>query len=256
MGPETQSTLSRLAFWSARAYLSAVSFRTAAEPKNWRPLIVCLAVTLFELSMISARASQTKMPRLEPWIVAAQVLRNGEYSARAIYLSPGLIITAAHLTANTTASDIISVRIANAALPATLLKRGEFEDVDVALFSLDQQKLPERIGRIQMPLCQAPPWPGDPVIIVDGEHATQSHIISPQVLPFTQRIKFHTLIADVASTGNSGSGVFDPNRKCLLGIMSAKFTTIDGKDIAKYFVPAREIRDFIPIELKEKVPMK
>ena len=68
--------------------------------------------------------------------------------------------------------------------------------------------------------------------------------------------QFHTLIADVASTGNSGSGVFDPNRKCLLGIMSAKFTTIDGKDIAKYFVPAREIRDFIPIEFKEKVPMK
>jgi hypothetical protein len=256
MGPETQSTLSRLAFWSAIAYLSAMSFRTAAEPKNWRPLIICLAVTLFELSMISARASQTKMPRLEPWIVAAQILRNGEYSARAIYLSPGLIITAAHLTANTTASEIISVRIANAVLPATLLKQGEFEDVDVALFSLDQQKLPERIGRIQMPLCQAPPWPGDPVIIVDGEHATQSHIISPQVLPFTQRIKFHTLIADVARTGNSGSGVFDPNRKCLLGIMSAKFTTIDGKDIAKYFVPAREIRDFIPIELKEKVPMK
>ena len=149
MGPETQSTLSRLAFWSARAYLSAMSFRTAAEPKNWRPLIVCLAITLFELSMISARASQTKMPGPEPWIVAAQILRNGEYDARGIYLSPGLIITAAHLTAITTASDIISVRIANAALPATLLKKGEFEDVDLALFSLDQQKLPERIGRIQ-----------------------------------------------------------------------------------------------------------
>jgi hypothetical protein len=41
------------------------------------------------------------------------------------------------------------------------------------------------------------------------------------------------------------------NRKCLLGIMSAKVTTIDGKDIAQYFVLAREIRDFIPIELKE-----
>ena len=170
-----------------------MSFRTAAEPKNWQPLIVCLVITLFELSMISARASQTKMPGPEPWIVAAQILRNGEYDARGIYLSPGLIITAAHLTAITTASDIISVRIANAAVPATLLKKGEFEDVDLALFSLDQQKLPERIGRIQMPLCQAPPWPGDPVIIVDGEHATQSHIISPQVLPFAQRIKISHL---------------------------------------------------------------
>src|SRR5262245_41001571 len=255
-GPETQSTLNRLAFWSAKAYLSAMSILTAAKPKNWRPLIFCMAITLFELSMISARASQTKMPEREPWIVAAKILRNGEYSARGIYLSPGLIITAAHLTANMAATDNIRVHIANAALPATLLKQGESQDVDVALFSLDQRKLPERVQRIQMPLCQAPPWPGDPVIIVDGEHATRSHIISPHVLPFTQRIKFHTLIADVASTGNSGSGVFDPNRKCLLGIMSRKFTTIDGKDIAKYFVPAREIRDFIPIELKEKLPMK
>src|SRR5262245_54742963 len=92
--------------------------------QDWRPLIFCMAITLFELSMISARASQTK--RLEPWIVAAQILFNGEYSTRGIYLSPGLIITAAHLTPNTTASDIISVRIANAALPATLLKQGEF----------------------------------------------------------------------------------------------------------------------------------
>ena len=233
-----------------------MSILTTAKPKNWRPLIFCMAITLFELSMISARASQTKMPGPEPWIVAAQILRNGEYSARAIYLSPGLIITAAHLTANMAATDNISVRIANAALPATLLKQGEFEDVDVALFSLDQQKLPERVERIQMPLCQAPPWPGDPVIVVDGEHATQSHIISPRVLPSASwRIKFQTLIGDVAGTGNSGSGVFDPNRRCLLGIMSRKFM-VDGKDVAKYFVPAREIRDFIPIELKEKVPMK
>ena len=62
----------------------------------------------------------------------------------------------------------------------------------------------------------------DPVIVVDAGHAEQSRIISPQVLPFTWRNKFSTLIADVATTGNSGSGVFDPNHKCLLGIMSRK----------------------------------
>jgi hypothetical protein len=40
---------------------------------------------------------------------------------------------------------------------------------------------------------------------------------------FSLRSKFSTLIADVATTGNSGSGVFDPNHECLLGIMSRKF---------------------------------
>jgi len=43
------------------------------------------------------------------------------------------------------------------------------------------------------------------------------------------------------------SGVFDPNHKCPLGIISGKFPshTIEGeKEVAKYFVPAVAIRDF------------
>jgi hypothetical protein len=67
------------------------------------------------------------------------------------------------------------------------------------------------------------------------------------------RPKFTTLIADVATTGNSGSGVFDPSHKCLLGVMSRKIvsqTTEGDKDIAKYFVPATAIRDFLPAELR------
>ena len=85
-----------------------------------------------------------------------------------------------------------------------------------------------------MELCEAPPWPGDVVIVVDAGHTARSHIVSPQVLPFTFRNKFSALIGDVATTGNSGPGVFDPNRKCLRGIMSRKFTSqmADGdKDI-------------------------
>ena len=84
--------------------------------------------------------------------------------------------------------------------------------------------------------------------------ATRSHIVAPQILPFGFRTKFRTLIGDVASTGNSGSGVFDPNRKCLLGIMSRKFM-VGGKYVAKYFVPASEIREFIPIERRDQVLM-
>jgi hypothetical protein len=44
-------------------------------------------------------------------------------------------------------------------------------------------------------------------------------------------------------------------RECLLGIMSRKFI-IAGVDIAKYFVPASEIREFIPVELRAQVLMK
>jgi hypothetical protein len=55
---------------------------------------------------------------------------------------------------------------------------------------------------------------------VDAANAARSHIVSPQILP-ELRGKFPTLIGDVATTGNSGSGV--PKHKCLLGIMSRKF---------------------------------
>ena len=62
------------------------------------------------------------------------------------------------------------------------------------------------------------------------------------------------MIRDVATTGNSGSGVFDAGQKCLLGIMSRKITvrlnTAHEKDIAKYFVPASTIRAFIPTEYR------
>jgi hypothetical protein len=66
------------------------------------------------------------------------------------------------------------------------------------------------------------------------------------------------VIKDVATTGNSGSGVFDLGRKCLLGIMSRKIQVRSSPfdpgskliDVAKYFVPAKTIGEFIPSEYR------
>ena len=188
-----------------------------------------------------------------PWIATAAIIRNGEQAGSGVYLNSGLIITAAHLTA---VDAKMGVRIAGMVLPelpAKILKQGSAEDVDLSLLLVDEEKLLTSIRLPRMQLCEAPPWPGDPVIVVDARHATESQIVSPRVLPFTLRTKFSTLIRDVATTGDSGSGVFDPNRKCLLGIISKKFTshTTEGdKEIAKYFVPAAAIRDFMPVEFR------
>jgi hypothetical protein len=209
-------------------------------------LTLCLVMTLSAPAFSGGAAKDSGAP----WIVAASIIRNGGSSGSGVYLKSGLIITAAHLT---DADANMGVHIAGVALPASVVKQGSLEDVDLSLLSVDQDKLPARIRPLQMQLCRAPPWPADPVIVVDAGKATRSHIIAPQVLPYAIRSKFSTLIADVATTGNSGSGVFDPNRKCLLGIMSRKFTVGtagDQRDIAKYFVPATEIREFIPVELR------
>src|SRR5262245_64598972 len=131
----------------------------------------------------------------------------------------------------------MGVRIAGMVLPvlpAKILKQGSPEDVDLSLLLVDEEKLFSSVRLPRMQLCEAPPWPGDPVIVVDARHATESQIVPPQVLPFTLRTKFSTLIRDVG--GDSGSGVFDPIRKCLLGIISGKLTshTMGGdKNVAK-----------------------
>ncbi len=100
------------------------------------------------------------------------------------------------------------------------------------------------------------PWPGQEVISLQGQQPVRSHILSPLALPRSTR-QFSTVIQDVATTGNSGSGLFDANRKCLLGIMSRKISQIGiqngqrvTQDIAKYFVPASIIDGFIPPRLR------
>jgi hypothetical protein len=123
---------------------------------------------------------------------------------------------------------------------------------DLTLLSVDEEKLPVSLRLRRLPLCERPPWPGEPVIVVIPEGTARSHIMSPQLLPANMQTKFSTVISDVATTGNSGSGVFDAGRKCLLGIMSRKIfmgrAGSEEKDIAKYFVPASDIASFIPAE--------
>jgi Trypsin-like peptidase domain len=174
-----------------------------------------------------------------------------------IYLGKGLVLTAAHVVGSA-AHTKPRVHIAGMELPATAIKEGNFERVDLTLLSVDEQKLPVYLRMRRMPLCDDKPWPGEPVIVAIPEGTARSHIMLPSLLPAIVQKRFSTVISDVATTGNSGSGVFDAGQKCLLGIMSRKITvrpnTADAeskeKDIAKYFVPASTIRAFIPTEYR------
>ncbi len=178
-----------------------------------------------------------------PWIVTARLIRNGAPSGSGVYLGSGLIVTAAHLV---DPNSPMSATVAKVTLPATILKHGS--EIDLSLLKIDKDKLPANPPLPDTPLCRAPPWPGDPVLVADATDITKSRIASPQGLNFLMRRRFSTLISDVATTGNSGSGVFDPVRKCLLGIISVKLTGTSEtgpKDFAKYFVPAEEVRSFV-----------
>jgi hypothetical protein len=170
-----------------------------------------------------------------PMVAAALLVPGGP----AVYLGSGLLLTAAHLV--NPGADL-SVAIARTQVPAKVLKQGAYDGIDLSLLHVDPSKLPSTLPTVQ--LCSSPPWPGDPVIVIDAAQATRSTISAPSVLPRDYQHRFPTLIRDVATTGNSGSGVFDATKKCLHGVMSRKFTS-NGKDIAKYFVSADQIRIFM-----------
>jgi hypothetical protein len=170
-----------------------------------------------------------------------------------IYLGKGLFITAAHVAGRWWLTRP-KVAIAGQEYPTRVVKEGSFEDIDLTLLAVDEELLPLRLRLRRNPLCGDFPWPGEDVITVVPEGTARSRIIAPERIPLSVR-RFNTAIADVANTGNSGSGVFDAHRKCLLGIMSRKISQTqkqiasgktETRDIAKYFVPASTIREFIP----------
>lgn len=172
-----------------------------------------------------------------------------------VYLGAGLILTAAHV-AGDVAQTKPHVLIAGQDLPATLVKQGSLESVDLTLLSVDGTKLPASLQIRRVPLCKRAPYAGEKVVVAVPEGTAPSRILPRQAIPAELRDRFDTTIADVATTGNSGSGVFDAVDLCLLGIMSRKISIIrpplklGGQarttDIAKYFVPATAIKAFIP----------
>ncbi len=169
-----------------------------------------------------------------------------------IYLGKGRFITAAHVVGRAWLTRP-KVVIVGREYPTQVLKEGSLEGTDLTLMAIEESLLPMRLRLRRNTLCKDPPRPGQQVVTVVPEGVVPSHILSPDRLPFGVR-KFNTVIADVARTGNSGSGVFDAQRRCLLGIMSRKISqsrtrSDNGKaevrDIAKYFVPASEIAAFL-----------
>jgi hypothetical protein len=111
-----------------------------------------------------------------------------------------------------------------------------------------------------MTVCKNSPWPGQEVVVATPEGIARSHVISPFLLPVGIPAEYQTAISDVATTGNSGSGVFDANIRCLLGIVSGvirqnEIRRDDGQPVAetryvaKYFVPSSAIADFIPSDI-------
>jgi hypothetical protein len=181
-----------------------------------------------------------------------------QFTGDGVYLGQGLVVTAAHVVGHWPFFTHPRVLIAGQYLPAKVVKEGSFEQTDLALLSVDQDRLPVSLRLRRNPLCKDAPTVGMEVIDVVPDETTRSRTISPLLIAPALQRRFGTLISNPEE---SGSGLFDAARKCLLGIMSAKVEKYDyhqrsrsviGKtsDFAGYFVPASEIADFIPPDFR------
>jgi hypothetical protein len=181
-----------------------------------------------------------------------------QFTGYGIYLGQGIFITAAHVVGNWPLITRPRVLVAGQDLPVHIIKKGSFEGIDLAFLSVEQDRLPVSLRLRRNPLCTEPLRIGEAVIDVIPEETKRLRIISPLLIPGEFRKKFKTLIN---TPQNSGSGIFDAARKCLLGIVSGKvskrrYVMYNGKvraiadGDAGYFVPAATIGYFIPPEFE------
>ena len=177
-----------------------------------------------------------------------------------IYLGSGAVITASHVIGHWPLNVDRRVIVAGQELPANVVKQGSLEETDLAILTVDDKRLPVNLRLRRNPVCRGPLRVGTEVVVVNSKGTARSRITSPMTIPAEYRSKYGTIISDVELAG-SGSGVFDANRRCLLGIISRKISMsvvrlpgqragIAPAEFAKYFVPAPTIAEFLPAEFR------
>jgi hypothetical protein len=181
------------------------------------------------------------------------------FTGYGIYLGKGAVITAAHVIGRWGFLKNPQVLIAGQSLPAQIIKEGSVDQTDLTLLSVDETRLPVSLRLRRNPLCKQPPNVGENVVVVIPEKAARTQIVSPLLIAPQLRGRFNTLIGDLVAA--SGSGVFNAEKRCLMGIVSRKIEKRDYRNesgriveepvgFAGYFVPASQIADFIPVEFR------
>ena len=238
-------------------HVRGVGFATRLVNQFWLAIVLALKLTIPSIAQSnddSLRIYAVNVVKTPPF--------QRQFTGDGIYLGQGIVITAAHVVGHWPSITQPRVLIAGQDLPAHIIKQGSFETIDLALLSVDQTRLPVSLLLRRNPICTKPFRVGDQVIDVIPERTTRAQIISPLAIPAELRKRFRTLITAPQS---SGSGIFDANSKCLLGIMSAKVSKrryvishgqlmaiADG--YAGFFVPAATIASFIAPEFQFLLP--
>jgi hypothetical protein len=239
-----------LALCAFIGWKSVIASRPLPNTENYRQRLEWTAANL----VAPAGASPDESFRIYAVNVAHTAPFKEPFIGYGIYLGAGTIITASHVVGRWPLLTNLRVLIAGEDLPAKVIKSGEVRQLDLALLSVEETRLPPSLRLRRNPLCEDTPTPGTNVFVITPERAISTKIISPRQIVPQLRVQFGTLTDEV---GASGSGVFNADKKCLSGVVSQKVEkfvrrTVNGRRIveragfAGYFIPASKIRGFIP----------
>ena len=210
----------------------------------------------------TAMSAHAQAPDAALQVYAVNVVKTPPFERQitgfGIYMGHGLVLTAAHVVGRWPFFTHPRVLVAGQDLPAKVIKKGSFSTVDLALLSVDKDRLPVSLRLRLNPLCKAPPKIGMQVVDVIPQSTISAQIISPLLIPPALQSRLDTLID---SPKESGSGIFDPERQCLLGIISAKVVKYANQmkngrlvwapnGFAGYFVSDAKIAKFLPKDLQ------
>jgi hypothetical protein len=239
-------------------------FRATKERARLRRGMLALFCLGECLAIAPPAGAQDFDESLKPFAVDVARVPKENWTGTGVYLGKGLVLTAGHVAGSII--HTVHVQVDGLDLPTQVLKRGWYSPtdenaIDLALLSVDETKLPLSLRLRRMHLCDDAPVPGEQVVVAAPRVLSHSYVLSPKVIPRDLSPKFRTSIAYKVPSGESGAGVFDVKKKCLLGIISAKITVhrkISDKgpifsepvDIARYFVPAPVIAKFVPSEYR------
>lgn len=178
----------------------------------------------------------------------------GKTGNAGVFLGRSWVLTAAHVAQLHEPGEKLYIQAAGQLIPARLVKAGNFDKTDVTLLEVSPGDVPRQMrGLPLLAPCAHPSLPGTHMLVVEPGNIAYSVVVSADVLPPDVPGRFDSLIRDVDMTGNSGAALFDQDRGCLAGIMSARIDRFgpDGtggrvkKPVAKYFVPAARIGLFL-----------
>jgi hypothetical protein len=225
-------------------------------------VLLCFGVAALLFTPAPAAAQKAEpdssLHRYSVQIRKTRVFQRGTLNG--IYLGNGAVLTAAHVVGRWHLLKELHVRIAGQVLPATIVKEGSVDAIDLTVLSIDDGRLPVSVRLRRNPVCKGAARTGQEVVVVAMHGTARARVISPLLIHASSRAKFSTVISDVP-LAMSGTGVFDAEKRCLLGIVSRRVARIDAATIdpstgakvpeyAKYFVPAPTIANFLPAEFR------